>query len=351
MKEKNENKNSALSEFQRYIRGEMTKREENAFQRKLQRDPFADEAAEGYSGISPREAADDIGRLVKKLKYRIRGRQRIVFYRIAASIAVLMILSSVYLIIRQTRPADKIRDLSSAAVPANVQNQEALNKSEDAESIDNMTLTEEKSKQEGVTENPDTGTVKSVTDDKEMLLAEGIAGEAANPEKKDSVIYIAQENQAAPAGAISITEQAADTGKMLVNAQPPTSELSEVAMVVYGAKKSAVAANAVAAGQDENAKASYTPPQPVNGQDSFNRYIEENIQKPDSLASGQRAEVVVNFIVRSSGSVDSIKVISSPGLKYSDEAVRLIKGGPAWRPASQNGEMIDDEVRVRIVFK
>ncbi len=53
MKEEKNKTSKPVSEFQRYIRGEMTKRQENAFQRKLQRDPFAAEAAEGYSQISP----------------------------------------------------------------------------------------------------------------------------------------------------------------------------------------------------------------------------------------------------------------------------------------------------------
>lgn len=68
MKEKNKNKNNTLSDFIRYTRGEMTKREENAFQRKLQKDPFAEEATEGFSQISPREATDDLDRLGKLLK-------------------------------------------------------------------------------------------------------------------------------------------------------------------------------------------------------------------------------------------------------------------------------------------
>ena len=44
MKTKMKNNKSIVSEFIRYIRGEMTKREENAFQRELQKDPFAVEA-------------------------------------------------------------------------------------------------------------------------------------------------------------------------------------------------------------------------------------------------------------------------------------------------------------------
>jgi hypothetical protein len=61
--------------------------------------------------------------------------------------------------------------------------------------------------------------------------------------------------------------------------------------------------------------------------------------------------VVISFLVRSTAAIDSIKVIRSPGKEFSEEAIRLIRNGPTWKPAERNGEKIDDEVRVRIVFK
>ena len=83
----------------------------------------------------------------------------------------------------------------------------------------------------------------------------------------------------------------------------------------------------------------------------FNKYIEDNLRRPDTETDGQRVVVVLNFRVDMNGKIDSIKVIKSPGKIFSDEAVRLIKEGPAWKPAEENGKIIDDEVRIRIVFK
>ncbi len=350
MKQGKENRKSALSEFQRYIRGEMTKREENAFQRKLQRDPFADEATEGYSGISSREATDDLNLLAKKLKSRISGRQRILFYRIAASIAILMILSTVYLVIRQTRPSDRINDLSVVTVPANKQKQEALNKPEVAESTDNQAFPENKSEQPGNAGIQDTSTVKGFSDRKELPLSAGIEDKAITAEKKDSDIYPAKEEMAVSAAAITKAEKQADTGKIQIDIQPPAAGLGEVTTIGYGTKKSAVPVNAVVSRQGDITSLSDNRPQPVNGQADFDRYIVENIQQLDSLATGQRV-VVVSFIVRSSGSLDSLKVVSSPGQEYSDEALRLIRNGPAWKPARENGINVDNEVSLRIVFK
>jgi hypothetical protein len=56
-------------------------------------------------------------------------------------------------------------------------------------------------------------------------------------------------------------------------------------------------------------------------------------------------------VIRTTGTIDSLKVVSSPGDEFATEAIRLIREGPAWKPAEKNGQVIDDEVRVRIVFK
>ena len=94
----------------------------------------------------------------------------------------------------------------------------------------------------------------------------------------------------------------------------------------------------------------YSPPQPIDGKENYDKYIEDNIQKPVT-ASGQRADVVVSFVIRTDGIIDSIKVVRSPGNEFSAEAIRLVRQGPAWKPAKKNGKIIEDEVRLRIVFR
>jgi TonB family protein len=89
----------------------------------------------------------------------------------------------------------------------------------------------------------------------------------------------------------------------------------------------------------------------VNGRADFDKYIQDNLKRPDMATSGQRVVVVLNFIVDTNGKIDSLKVIRSPGKIFSDEAMRLIREGPVWKPAEQNGKAISDEVRIRIVFK
>jgi hypothetical protein len=93
----------------------------------------------------------------------------------------------------------------------------------------------------------------------------------------------------------------------------------------------------------------YLAPQPVVGTDSFNLYLEKNIRY--TLLKESEEQVVVRFTVQIDSTIMNIKIITSPGQPWSNEAIRLIKEGPAWNPATENGKAIEDDVSVRIIFR
>ena len=137
--------------------------------------------------------------------------------------------------------------------------------------------------------------------------------------------------------------EAKEDTSMEIMLEPSLAALDEIVVVGYGNKSADY--------EREGAVTGYTPPRPENGKADFNKYIEDNLRRPDTSTTGQRVVVVLNFRVGMNGKPDSIKVIKSPGKIFSDEAIRLIREGPAWKPAEENGKIIDDEVRIRIVFK
>ena len=339
MKERIRNRKGPLSEFERYVRGEMTKREENAFQRKLQRDPFAEEAAEGYSEISPREATEGMDQLEKKLKERIKPARRILYYRIAASVAVLMVISSVFVIVERNR---SFRQLSESTVtpPAPVK--------ADAIQMNEPLVTESKSEavvQEAVTKPKIADELADALKPAEKVIAASADTTKflAMAKEKEAATYITADEVAAPAAASRMAEVSGinvSGRKMQIEPDSAVPDLKEAVLVGYGmAKKS------------EAEQTAHTAPQPVTGMNNFERYIEENIRKPHALVQGERAVAIVSFLVRSTGAIDSIKVLESPGDEFAAEAMRLIKEGPAWKPAEENSVPVDDEVRLRIIFK
>jgi ferric-dicitrate binding protein FerR (iron transport regulator) len=108
MSRKDKNKDSRLIDILRYRNNEMTDRERNAFERSLQKDRFTEEALQGYEEINPEKAEADIMELKERLARRTAGRTKVIWYRIAASVAVLMILSSIFIIIEKNKPQEQL---------------------------------------------------------------------------------------------------------------------------------------------------------------------------------------------------------------------------------------------------
>ena len=85
----------------------MTGAERNSFERELQKDPFSEEAADGFGCLSESEAIKDVEILQKRLRTRVIRRQRFIYYRIAASIAILMVISSIFIIVEKNKSTNQ----------------------------------------------------------------------------------------------------------------------------------------------------------------------------------------------------------------------------------------------------
>lgn len=343
MKEKDKNSKTDLLDFQRYIKGEMTDREKNAFERELQRDPFTADAYEGFSEISAENAQSDLAGLERQLKSRTSGRQRFIYYRIAASFAVLMIISSVFIIVQRNRDIAKEESgLISKQVPIEIAQPQAITQPE-AQKNEQFVISESRSKKaeeavEAVKEVEATGAVEGMKKT-EPVIADEIS--TVIPGKKEEPVIAAEYKAVAddaekgyPAAPVAGVAYGAQKRAAM---KPEETNLDEVVVIGYGEAKEEVTG--------------FSPAMPAGGKRDFDKYIEKNIRVPETLKEGEKAIVIVDFIVRNTGAIDSLKVIRSSGDEFSSEAKRLIIQGPSWNPATSDGEKIDDEVRLRIVFK
>jgi TonB family protein len=68
---------------------------------------------------------------------------------------------------------------------------------------------------------------------------------------------------------------------------------------------------------------------PVSGWASFFTYLRKNNRLIAQGKVGQAVEL--SFTVDGQGKPQNIQVLKSPGKKYTDESVRLLQEGPAWR--------------------
>ena len=101
MSDRSQHRKKELEDFLRYSQDQMSEEERNAFERSLEQDPFAAEAMEGLSSISPEEAGADLAGLQNRIQKRIdqpsKTRQvtRKMWYRVAAAMAALLVVTSV----------------------------------------------------------------------------------------------------------------------------------------------------------------------------------------------------------------------------------------------------------------
>ena len=77
------------------------------------------------------------------------------------------------------------------------------------------------------------------------------------------------------------------------------------------------------------------------GIEAWRRYLQRNLVYP-SLAqeNGTQGKVSVQFVVDREGNISDVIALNDPGEGLAEEAVRIIKRGPKWRPAEQNGKKV-----------
>lgn len=160
-----------------------------------------------------------------------------------------------------------------------------------------------------------------------------------NVDKKDSL-------QIMSVGFETQTVRVADLESTKIQLKPDSKALSEVVAVGYGqqAQTNKPAARRVASLALANSGA---PSAPAN----FKTYVEENRRMPpEAKAKTVTGTVRVRFQVAADGSVSQFTIVQSLGYGCDEEAVRLIREGPRWKPAFRNGKPLIQFVEQDIAF-
>ncbi|MFI5133497.1 MAG: TonB family protein [Chitinophagales bacterium] len=85
----------------------------------------------------------------------------------------------------------------------------------------------------------------------------------------------------------------------------------------------------------------------------WKRYLERNLNGSVGADNGAPAgtyTVVVQFVVDKDGNISDVKALTAHGYGMEDEAVKVIKKGPAWEPAIQNGRKVKAYRKQPITF-
>ena len=133
--------------------------------------------------------------------------------------------------------------------------------------------------------------------------------------------------------------------------QPDMTTLNEVVVIGYDADKEAYATGAVQKVELDKEEFVYSGAEPEGGLEAFKMYIEEHIRFPAGETVSKREVVVLKFNVAMDGSISKILTLRSPGIQFTEEALRLLNEGPSWNPAKDESGATKDVIRMRIVFK
>jgi len=97
-------KHRTIHEYLRYLKGELSQEERHTLERNLEADPFEKEAMEGFEMISAGELEEDILSLHSRLHKRQQRRRRVALYSIAATVASLLVVGTIFINIYDFNP-------------------------------------------------------------------------------------------------------------------------------------------------------------------------------------------------------------------------------------------------------
>lgn len=93
-------------------------------------------------------------------------------------------------------------------------------------------------------------------------------------------------------------------------------------------------------------------PEFPGGIGAFREYIMTEIRYPsEARRKGVEGRVDVEFVVDKDGSLSEVKAIKGIGSGCDEEAVRVLKNAPAFKPATQNGKRVRVRMVVPVTFK
>ena len=113
----------------------------------------------------------------------------------------------------------------------------------------------------------------------------------------------------------------------------------------------AMAQNKKAANDKVLEKAEVMPEFP-GGEQAMMKFVSENVQYPEKAKEKEiSGRVLVGFIVEKDGSVNEVKIVRGIGGGCDEEAVRVVKAMPKWKPGKQDGKTVRVSYTMPFFFK
>jgi len=93
-------------------------------------------------------------------------------------------------------------------------------------------------------------------------------------------------------------------------------------------------------------------PEPYGGAGAWSKFLNKNLKYPEmAVDQHMQGKVWVSFIVEKDGRLSNIVVNRGAGYGMDEEALRVLKMAPAWKPGIQNGQPVRVRYNIPINFQ
>jgi protein TonB len=93
-------------------------------------------------------------------------------------------------------------------------------------------------------------------------------------------------------------------------------------------------------------------PEFPGGQPAWGKYLQKTMKYPPIARENNiTGRVIVSFVVEKNGNLTDIKVLRGIGGGCDEEAVRVLKAAPSWKPGIQNGRSVRVQYTMPIFFQ
>ncbi|MEB0263969.1 MULTISPECIES: TonB family protein [unclassified Mucilaginibacter] len=87
------------------------------------------------------------------------------------------------------------------------------------------------------------------------------------------------------------------------------------------------------------------------GESKFYKYLQDNVRYPSiARENNVQGRVILTFVVEKDGSLTDIKVVRGIGSGCDEEAIRVLKRSPRWKPGIQNGRPVRVQYSIPVNF-
>ena len=88
------------------------------------------------------------------------------------------------------------------------------------------------------------------------------------------------------------------------------------------------------------------------GDEACMKWLRDHIKYPSICQEqGVQGRVIVSFVVNRDGSIVDAKVMRSPDEHLSEEALRVVKAMPKWKPARQGNKTVRSRFNLPVMFR